>query len=38
VRRAIDIHEGDDVDATAFKKLVREAVTFNRDGQAVKDA
>ncbi len=26
VRRAIDIHEGEDVDATAFKALVLEAV------------
>src|SRR5919107_1616180 len=26
VRRAIDIHEGDKVDASAFKALVREAV------------
>jgi hypothetical protein len=38
VRRAIDIREGDEVDAAAFKKLVREAVTFNRAGHAVKDA
>ena len=29
VRRAIDIHEGEEVDATAFKALVREAVAFN---------
>jgi len=29
VRRAIDIHEGVEVDATAFKALVREAVAFN---------
>ena len=28
-RRAIDIHEGETVDATAFKALVREAVAFN---------
>jgi hypothetical protein len=32
VRRAIDIHEGDDVDASAFKALVREAVALNRFG------
>lgn len=29
VRRAIDIHEGDKVDETAFKALVREAVALN---------
>src|SRR5688572_12427181 len=29
VRRAIDIHEGVEVDATAFKAVVREAVAFN---------
>jgi hypothetical protein len=29
-RRAIDIHEGEQVDAAAFKALVREAVAFNR--------
>ena len=28
-RRAIDIHEGETIDATAFKALVREAVAFN---------
>ena len=28
-RRAIDIPEGEDVDATAFKALVREAVAYN---------
>jgi hypothetical protein len=28
-RRAIDIHEGDKVDARAFKALVRAAVDFN---------
>ena len=30
VRRAIDIHEGEDIDATAFKALVREAIARNR--------
>lgn len=30
VRRAIDIHEGVQVDESAFKALVREAVAFNR--------
>ena len=29
VRRAIDIHEGEEVDATAFKTLVRQAVALN---------
>jgi hypothetical protein len=28
-RRAIDIHEGEELDAAAFKALVREAVAFN---------
>lgn len=30
VRRAIDIHEGEPIDESAFKALIREAVTFNR--------
>jgi hypothetical protein len=30
VRRALDIHEGDTVDAAAFKALIREAVALNR--------
>ena len=30
VRRAIDIHEGDEVDESAFKALVRQAVALNR--------
>jgi hypothetical protein len=29
VRRAIDIHEGEEVDAAAFKALVREAIALN---------
>jgi hypothetical protein len=29
VRRAIDLHEGDNLDATAFKALIREAVALN---------
>ena len=29
VRRAIDIHEGEEVDAAAFRALVREAVALN---------
>jgi hypothetical protein len=28
-RRAIDIHEGEQVDASAFKALVREAIALN---------
>ena len=30
VRRAIDFHEGDVIDAEAFKALIRTAVTLNR--------
>jgi hypothetical protein len=33
VRRAIDIHEGETVDATAFKALIREAVALNAAGK-----
>ena len=33
VRRAIDIHEGEKVDAAAFKALVKEAVALNRSGK-----
>ena len=29
VRRAIDIHEGDEIDAAAFRKLVKDAVALN---------
>ena len=31
-RRAIDIHEGEKVDASAFKALIRGAVAFNTSG------
>ena len=31
-RRAIDIHEGEKIDATAFKALVRAAVALNTSG------
>jgi hypothetical protein len=31
-RRAIDIHEGEEVDAGAFKTLIRAAVAFNTSG------
>jgi len=34
VRRAIDIHEGEEVDATAFKALVRQAVALNGSGKS----
>ena len=34
VRRAIDIHEGDDVDESAFKALIRQAVVLNRSGKS----
>ena len=30
VRRAIDFHEGDDVDEDAFKALVRATVAHNK--------
>jgi len=33
VRRAIDIHEGETVDASAFKTLVRQAVALNSLGK-----
>ena len=29
-RRAIDIHDGDDLDEAAFKALIRAAATFNK--------
>jgi len=32
VRRAIDIHEGEKVDASAFKALIRAAVALNASG------
>ncbi len=32
VRRAIDIHEGEAVDAAAFKALIRAAVALNESG------
>jgi hypothetical protein len=33
-RRAIDIHEGEVVNASAFKALVRRAVALNRTGKS----
>jgi hypothetical protein len=32
-RRAIDIHEGEEVDESAFKALVRQAVALNSSGK-----
>ena len=32
-RRAIDIHEGEEVDASAFKALIREAIDLNSSGK-----
>jgi hypothetical protein len=34
VRRAIDIHEGEEVDESAFKALVRQAITLNSSGRS----
>src|ERR1700676_3168435 len=34
VRRAIDIHEGEEVDASAFKALARQAVALNSSGKS----
>src|SRR5271155_767802 len=34
VRRAIDIHEGEELDASAFKALVRQAVALNSSGKS----
>jgi hypothetical protein len=33
VRRAIDIHEGEEVDESAFVALIRQAVTLNASGK-----
>jgi hypothetical protein len=33
VRRAIDIHEGEEVDPSAFEALVREAIALNTSGK-----
>jgi hypothetical protein len=38
VRRALDIHEGETIDATAFKALVRAAVALNSAGGKKKPA
>ena len=34
VRRAIDIHEGEEVDESAFKALIRKAVALNSSGKS----
>jgi hypothetical protein len=34
LRRAIDIHEGEKIDASAFKALVREAIALNRSAKS----
>ena len=34
IRRAIDIHEGEEVDETAFKALICQAVALNRSGKS----
>ena len=34
VRRAIDIHEGEEVDEADFKALVRQAVALNRSAKS----
>ena len=38
VRRAIDIHEGDEIDKNAFKALIRAAVALNTSKQAAAPA
>ncbi|MDP9648964.1 DUF1801 domain-containing protein [Paraburkholderia caledonica] len=36
VRRAIDIHEGEELDADAFKSLIRAAIALNTSGKKAK--
>jgi hypothetical protein len=36
-RRALDIHEGETIDASAFKALIREAVALNRAQKATSE-
>jgi len=38
VRRAIDIHEGEEIDESAFKGLVLEAIALNGSGKSKKSA
>lgn len=35
-RRAIDIHEGEEIDADAFKELIRAAIALNTSGEKAK--
>ena len=37
VRRAIDIREGEDVDQSAFKTLIRQAIAVNASGKSSRD-
>ena len=37
-RRAIDLHEGDSIDAQAFKALIRAAVLLNASARATRPA
>ena len=34
VRRAIDLHEGEEIDEAAFKALIRQAVALNSSGKS----
>jgi hypothetical protein len=34
VRRAIDIREGKEIDESAFKELIRQAVALNSSGKS----
>ena len=34
VRRAIDIHEGEEIDESAFETLVRQAIALNSSGKS----
>jgi hypothetical protein len=34
LRRAIDLHEGEEIDASAFRALLRQAVAFNASGKS----
>ena len=34
VRRAIELHEGDEVDESAFTALVRQSIALNRSGKS----
>jgi hypothetical protein len=38
VRRALDIHEGDEINAKAFKALIKEAIALNESGKKAKSA